>query len=88
MTQKHTPLLIAAGLVLATCGAGCSTSAGRPLAADQNRNLAGLIKIEPNSFSRTSPATVDLHTNELIEKPDSSGTKISLLWGWFTLEDY
>jgi len=83
-----TPLITAAGLALAVAGSGCSTTANMPMAANQNRNFLGIVKIEPNSFSQTSPASLELHSNDLINKPDVSGTKVSLLFGLITLEDY
>ncbi len=83
-----TPLITAAGLVLAVAGTGCSSTANMPLAANQDRNFLGLVKIEPNSFSQTSPTSFEVRTNDLINKPDVSGTKVSLLFGLITLEDY
>ncbi len=83
-----TPLLTAAGLVLAVAGTGCSTTAGMPNAANQDRNFLGIVKIEPNSYSETSPSTLELRTNDVVSKPDISGTKVSLLFGLITIEDY
>ncbi len=86
--KKLTPLFTIAGLALALASTGCSTASGYPQAADQNRNFLGIVKIEPNAFSHTPPTTMDLHTNDLIEKPDVSGTRVDLLWGLITYEDY
>ncbi len=86
--KSLTPIFAATALALATAGAGCSSVSGNPQAADKNRNFLGLIKIEPNSYAETSPATLELHTSDLIERPDMTGTRISLLEGFFTFEDY
>jgi hypothetical protein len=86
--KKLTPLFTAAGLALAVAGAGCSTTSGNPQAANQDRNFLGLVKIEPNSFEDSSPSTLEVHTNDLINKPEMSGTRVTLLSGLFTFEDY
>jgi len=86
--KKLTPLFAAAVTALALAGTGCSTTTQYPSAANQDRNLGGLITIKPNSFAQVSPSSADLHTNDLINKPNMSGTDISLLWGAINLEDY
>ncbi|HVU37732.1 MAG TPA: hypothetical protein VHC95_05315 [Opitutales bacterium] len=89
MKQKSlTPLLCAAALALSVAGAGCSSVSGNPQAADKNRNFLNLIKIEPHSYAETQPATLELHSNDVIERPNTSGTRVSLLAGLFTFEDY
>ncbi len=86
--KKLTPLFTAAGLALAVAGAGCSTTSGDPQAANQDRNFLGLVRIEPNSFQDTTPNTLELHVNDVINKPDMSGTRVTLLAGLITIEDY
>jgi hypothetical protein len=89
MKQKTlTPLFAAAAIALATVGAGCSSVSGNPQAADKSRNFLGLIKIEPGSYAYTPPYTLELRSNDVIERPDVSGERISLLEGFFTYEDY
>jgi hypothetical protein len=86
--KKYTPLFTASVLALAVAGTGCSTTTAHPSAANQDRNLLGLITIKPDSFAHASPSSTELHTNELINSPDMSGTQISLIWGAINLEDY
>lgn len=86
--KKITPLFTAAVLALAVAGTGCSTTTQYPAAANQDRNLLGIIEIKPGSFAHTSPSSGDLHANDLINKPNMSGDQISLLWGAVNLEDY
>ena len=86
--KKLTPLFTAAGLALALASAGCSTTSGNPQAANQDRNLLGLVKYEPGSFEDTGPNTLELHINELINKPEMSGDRTTLLFGLITIEDY
>ena len=86
--KKYTPLLTATVLALAVAGTGCSTTTAHPGAANQDRNFLGLITIRPNSFAHVSPSSLELHTNELINKPNMSGDEISLVWGAINLEDY
>jgi hypothetical protein len=90
MTQKSlTPLLAASLAALALAGAGCSSTAGKnPQFADQDRNFMGIIKIEPGSFADTSPSTLLIRSNDIIEQPNISGDKVSLFSGLFTYEDY
>jgi len=86
--KKLTPLFTAAGLALAVASTGCSTTSGNPQAANQDRNFLGLIKIEPNSYQDSSPNTLELRTNDVINKPNMSGTRVTLLCGLITIEDY
>jgi hypothetical protein len=86
--KKLTPLFTVAVLALAVAGTGCSTTTDRPTAANQDRNFLGLITIKPNSFAQASPSSAVLHTNDLINSPDMSGTQVSLIWGALNLEDY
>jgi len=86
--KSLTPLFAATAVVLATAGAGCSSVSGNPQVADQDRNFLGLVKIEPHSYAETPPYTLELHSNEVIEKPDMTGTRVTLLEGLFTFEDY
>jgi len=86
--KSLTPLFAATAVALATAGAGCSSVSGNKQAADQNRNFLGLIRIEPHSYAETPPYTLELKSNDIIERPDMSGTRISLLEGFFTFEDY
>jgi hypothetical protein len=86
--KKITPLFTATVLALAIAGTGCSTTSSHPTAANQDRNLLGIVEIKPNSYAHASPSSDVLHSNELINKPNMSGDQISLLWGAINLEDY
>ncbi len=86
--KKYTPLFTATVMALALAGTGCSSTTAHPSAANQDRNFIGLIKIKPNSYAQASPSSFELHSNDIINKPDMTGTQISLLWGMVNLEDY
>ncbi len=89
MKQKTlTPLFAVAAITLATVGTGCSSVSGNKMVADQDRNFLGLIKYEPGSFAKTPPYTLELHSNDVIERPDVTGDRVTLLEGFFTYEDY
>ena len=84
-----TPLFAATGLALALAGSGCSSSSlSDPAAANHTHNFLGLIKIEPNSFAISPPQTLELRSNDVVSKPLVSGTRVTLLEGLITYEDY
>jgi hypothetical protein len=86
--KSLTPLFSAAVLALALASTGCSSVGGNPQAADKDRNFLGLVRIQPRSYAYTQPASLEIHTNDVIEKPNMSGDKVSLLFGLINLEDY
>lgn len=86
--KSPTPLFTAVVLALALAGTGCSSVSNNPQAADKSSNFLGLVRIEPRSYAYTQPASFEIHTNDLIEKPNMSGNKVSLIWGLINLEDY
>ncbi len=86
--KSLTPLFSAVVLALAAASTGCSSVSNNPQAADRSSNFLGLIKIEPRSYAYTPPGTLDIHTNDLIEKPNMSGDKVTLIWGLISLDDY
>jgi len=89
MKKSITPLLLTAALAaLALTGSGCSSVSDMPQAADQDRNFFNIVKIEPDSFLRSSPSTLEIHSNDIISQPNVSGTRVTLLSGLFTYEDY
>ena len=51
-------------------------------------NLLGIVKIQSDAYSPSSPATISLSTDELSNRKNYSGGKTSLLWGLITLKDY
>ena len=51
-------------------------------------NLLGIVKVQSDSYSPTSPATFSLSTDELSNRKNYSGGKTTLLWGLITLKDY
>ena len=51
-------------------------------------NLLGIVKVQPDSYSPSSPATFTLSTDELSNRKNYSGGKTTLLWGLITLKDY
>lgn len=54
----------------------------------QGSNLLGIVKVEKAVYTPTSPTTVVVQTDEIYDRRDFSGDKVTLLWGLITLKDY
>jgi hypothetical protein len=85
--MKSKMLVLAATLTVLLFASGCATratgSGGR-----QTSILGGALTVETNSFSPTTPNTVDTDTSKVLSAGDPSGRKTTLFWGLITLHDY
>ena len=71
-------------LLVSTGCQSISSSSNGP----KETNLLGIVKVQPDSYSPSSPATFTLSTDELSNRKNYSGGKTTLLWGLITLKDY
>jgi len=86
MKTPVTALLLASALV------GCTTydtdNHGKAVAMEPSFNFLGIIKVESGSYASNNKATIKLSTDELYTRRTTSGDRVTLLWGAFTLTDY
>ena len=82
-TKFIAPLLIATSAIVFTACDG-----GRAQLEKKEANLLGLATYEPESFQSATPATFAVSTDELYDRDNVSGDKVTLLWGLITLQDY
>ena len=66
---------------------GCQSINSSSIGPKQT-NLLGIVKVQSDSYSPSSPATFSLSTDELSNRKNYSGGKTTLLWGLITLKDY
>ena len=81
-TKLSLILLLALGAALFS---GCSTTQTRY--GKKETNILGLIKVEEDAYTRTSPLTIGVKSSELVPRKNPSGTKVEFLWGLFAIED-
>ena len=85
MLSKIVVILSLSLLSLAFTGCqSISSSSNGP----KETNLLGIVKVQPDSYTPSSPATFTLSTDELSNRKNYSGDKTTLLWGLITLKDY
>ncbi|MFT4901935.1 MAG: hypothetical protein ACI81V_001215 [Lentimonas sp.] len=65
---------------------GCQSNHARM--GPQGSNLLGIVKVEKAAYTATSPTTFAIASDELYDRRDVSGDKVTLLWGLITLKDY
>ncbi|HAV13337.1 MAG TPA: hypothetical protein DCX06_07605 [Opitutae bacterium] len=83
LTKFLAPLLLAAtALVFTAC------DGGRAQMEKKEANLLGVASYQDENYSPTGPATIAVHTDELYDRDNPSGKKVTLLWGLITLKDY
>ncbi|MGB1126798.1 MAG: hypothetical protein ACPG3X_00330 [Opitutales bacterium] len=68
----------------------CTTACDRGQAqmGPREAHLLGAAKIQKENYTPTGPATFAVSTDELYERQNFSGNKLTLLWGLVTLKDY
>ena len=77
------PFLVAA---LALIFSGCD--GGRAQMEKTEANALGIVKYQDNNYSPTGPATIAVSTDELYDRDNFGGKKVTILWGLITLKDY
>ncbi len=86
LLKTLTPLFAASLAVVSLAVVGCSNS--DPRLADKDTNFFNLVTIKPDSFAHTAAYSATLHSNDVISRPNVSGTQVTLLCGLFTYDDY
>jgi Rieske Fe-S protein len=65
---------------------GCDK--GRAQMGPRETNLLGVAKIQKENYTPTGETTFAISTDELYNRRNFSGDKVTLLWGLVTLKDY
>jgi hypothetical protein len=71
-----------AALVFTGCDGGTAQMGSK------DANLLGLATVEKESYEPTGVASFTLSSDELYDRKNYSGDKVTLLWGLVTLKDY
>jgi hypothetical protein len=71
-----------AALVLTGCDGGTAQM------GPKETNVLGIVTVEKESYAPTYSTTFALSTDELYDRKNFSGDKVTLLWGLVTLKDY
>ncbi len=75
-------------LLLAGCTTYVTPYHAKSVAAEPSHNFFGIVKTEPASYGYNSGTKVNLSTNEIMARRNSSGDRVTLLWGAITISDY
>jgi hypothetical protein len=86
LLKTLTPLLAASLAAVSLASVGCSSS--DPRLAGKDTNFFDMVTIKPDSFAHAPAYSATIHSNEIISRPNVSGTQVSLLCGLITYEDY
>jgi hypothetical protein len=86
LLKTLTPLLAATLAVVSLASVGCSDS--DPRLAHNGTNFFNMVTVKPDSFAYTPATTAEIHSNQIISRPNVSGTQVSLLCGLITYDDY
>jgi hypothetical protein len=73
-------------LIAAFCITGCDK--GQAQMGPRETNVLGIAKIEKENFTYAGTNTFYVSTNQLYDRKNFSGDKVTLLWGLITLKDY
>jgi len=65
---------------------GCDT--GRAQLEKKDSTMMGIATYSDADYSPTGPATIAISTDELYDRDNPSGKKVTLLWGLITIKDY
>lgn len=65
---------------------GCSLNPAKLF--DKKTNFAGIVTHESSSFTPTETGTLELKSEELLDRRNVGGSKTTFLWGLFTFTDY
>jgi len=82
-TKFIAPLLIAVSALVFTACDG-----GRAQMQKKEAHLLGAIAYETGNYAASGPDTIAIGTDELYDRRNVSGDKVTLLWGLITLKDY
>lgn len=65
---------------------GCD--GGRAQMEKKEANLLGLATYQPDSYEPVGSSTFAVSTDELYDRDNVQGSKVTLFWGLVTLKDY
>lgn len=82
-TKFIAPLLIAASAIVFTACDG-----GRAQMEKKESNLLGIVSYESESYLTSGPGTIPIASDEVYDRKNISGDRVTLLWGLVTLQDY
>ncbi len=80
--------------ILALCSIAASAlifsgcDGGRAQMEKKEAHLLGAVSYEPESYAPSGPTTFAVSTDELYDRDNYQGSKVTLLWGLITLKDY
>lgn len=80
-------LILLGALVFSGCSSN-KMAKEYPEYKSDNTNFIGLVETRPGSFTPTSPAAFNVHSDELYARRNFSGNNVQLLWGLFEFADY
>ena len=91
--KKARLLSLCAAAVAAIAFTGCGTAYdtsyhGPEVEIEPAHKFLGIVTVTPHSFEPTSPATLDLRTQEISAVRDLSGNNVRLFWGAITITGY
>lgn len=73
-------------LIAAFCITGCDR--GQAQMGPRETNVLGIAKLERESYTHVGTNTFAVSTDELYNRQNFSGDKLTLLWGLVTIKDY
>ncbi|MEN9653458.1 MAG: hypothetical protein RL303_1178, partial [Verrucomicrobiota bacterium] len=77
--------LALATLIASAAMVGCTTydtpHHGRNVSMEPRHNFLGIIEVESESYALSNKATIGLNMSELYGRRNTSGDRITLLWG-------
>ncbi|MEN8661956.1 MAG: hypothetical protein ACN4GF_04095 [Lentimonas sp.] len=82
-TKYIAPFLIAASAIVFTACDG-----GRAQLEKKEANLLGIASYDSESYIASSPGTIAVSTEDLYDRDNVSGDRVTLLWGLITIKDY
>ncbi|MDP4644718.1 MAG: hypothetical protein NWS71_09795 [Opitutales bacterium] len=65
---------------------GCD--GGRAQMEKKQANLLGIASYEPDSYVPAGTNTIAVSTDDLYDRDNVQGSKVTLFWGLITLKDY
>lgn len=81
-------LAFASLLLLAGCTTYDTPYHAKSVAAEPSHNFFGIVTTEPASYGYNAGTKINLSTTEISARRNTSGDRITLLWGTITISDY
>ncbi|MFM8905981.1 MAG: hypothetical protein ACKOLZ_05650 [Verrucomicrobiota bacterium] len=81
-------LAFASLLLLAGCTTYDTPYHAKSVAAEPSHNFFGIVTTEPASYGYNAGTKINLSTTEISARRNTTGDRITLLWGAITISDY